>query len=151
MSVTAVHSTPAPDPAIVQNSATGVGARRLAWVFQIVAAAILAMTLPFKYTAAPETVELFARLGAGDAGRLGSAFMETIAVAMLLTPRFAALGGLLTLGIMGGAIFSHLTVLGIVWDGDASLFTMAVIAFASAAVVSWIRRRELPVVGKRLG
>jgi hypothetical protein len=124
-------------------------ASKFVWIAQIVAAAILAMTLPFKFSGAEETVRLFDALGAGAAGRIGSAVVETIAVLMLLTPRLAALGGLLTLGIMSGAILSHFFILGIVWDGDASLFTMAVIAFVAAAVVVWQRRRELPIIGSR--
>ncbi|MEM8709557.1 MAG: DoxX family protein [Planctomycetota bacterium] len=124
-------------------------AHKLVWIAQIVAAAILAMTLPFKFSGAEETVRLFDALGAGAPGRIGSAVMETIAVLMLLTPRLAALGGLLTVGIMGGAILSHIFVLGIVWDGDASLFAMAVIAFVAGATVAWLRRRELPIVGSR--
>ncbi|MEM1449175.1 MAG: DoxX family protein [Planctomycetota bacterium] len=125
-------------------------APRLVWVFQILAAAILGMTLPFKFTAAPETVALFDALGAGAAGRLGTAVLETFAVVMLLTPRLAAIGGALTVGLMSGAIFSHLTVLGIVWDGDASLFTMAVVGLLAGTAVAWLRRRELPIVGPRL-
>lgn len=119
------------------------------WIAQLVAAAILAMTLPFKFSGAEETVRLFDTLGAGSAGRIGSAIMETLAVVMLLTPQLAALGGLLTLGLMSGAILSHIFVLGIFWDGDAQLFAMAVIAFAAAAAVVLLRRRELPIIGSR--
>lgn len=139
-------------PAAPSPSAAAASARppRAVWIFQLVAAAILAVTLPFKFTAAPETVALFDALGAGAVGRLGTAVLETIAVVMLLTPQFAALGGVLTVGLMGGAILGHLTVLGIVWDGDASLFVMAVTAFVAGAAVVWLRRRELPIVGERL-
>ncbi|MEM9382087.1 MAG: DoxX family protein [Planctomycetota bacterium] len=128
---------------------TPAGAPRFVWAFQVLAAGILGMTLPFKFTAAPETVALFDALGAGAAGRLGTAVLETIAVVLLLTPRLAAVGGALTVGLLSGAIFSHLTVLGIFWDGDASLFTMAVVGFLAGAAVAWIRRRELPLVGRR--
>jgi hypothetical protein len=51
---------------------------------------------------------------------------------------------------MSGAILSHLAILGIVWDGDASLFTMALVAFAAGGAVAWLRRRELPLVRPRL-
>lgn len=81
---------------------TGLGrsSRIAAWAMQLVAAAILASTLPFKYTAAEETVRLFDALGAGAAGRLGTAVMETIAVLLLLLPRTAAVGAALTVGLM---------------------------------------------------
>ena len=107
------------------------------------------MTLPFKFSGAEESVRLFDTLGAGAAGRLGTAVMETIAVLMLLTPAFAALGGLLTVGLMAGAILGHFFVLWIFWYGDASLFTSAVVAFAAGATVAWMRRRQLPVLGSR--
>jgi len=135
-----------PDTARLQGRA-----RIAAWAMQLVAVAILAMTLPFKYTAAEETVRLFDTLGAGAAGRLGTAVMETLAVALLLVPRTAAVGAALTVGLMTGAILSHVLVLGIVWDGDASLFTMAVVAYAAGLGALWLRRRELPLLGPRLG
>ena len=110
---------------------------------------ILAITLPYKFSGAEETVRLFDALGAGAVGMYGTAILETVAVALLLTPRLAVLGGALTVGLLSGAVFSHLTVLGILWDGDASLFTMAVVGLASGLVVTWLRRRQLPVVGRR--
>mgnify|MGYP005991511647 CR=1 FL=1 len=122
---------------------------RLVWIPQLVAVGILGMTLPFKFSAAPESVQLFEALGAGAAGRIGTAVMESIAVLMLLIPALAGLGGLLTVGLMSGAIMGHVLVLGIVWDGDASLFASAVTAFVAGAVVVWMRRHELPVIGSR--
>ncbi len=134
-------------------SETEVGAKtgvsKFVWVAQLAVVGILGMTLPFKFSAAPETVKLFDTLGAGAAGRIGSAVMETIAVLMMLVPGLAAVGGVMTMGIMGGAIMSHIFVLGIVWDGDASLFSLAVVAFVAGGVVAWMRRAELPVIGSR--
>ncbi len=123
--------------------------RAASWAFQILAAVILAITLPYKFSGAEETVRLFDALGAGAVGMYGTAILETVAVALLLTPRLAVLGGALTVGLLSGAVFSHLTVLGILWDGDASLFTMAVVGLASGLIVTWLRRRQLPVVGRR--
>lgn len=123
--------------------------RALSWGLQLVAAGILAITLPYKWSGAEETVRLFDTLGAGAAGMYGTALLETVAVALLLTPRLAVLGGALTVGLLSGAVLSHLTVLGVLWDGDASLFTMAVIGLAAGAGVTWLRRRQLPLVGAR--
>ena len=90
---------------------------------QLVAAAILFQTLFFKFSAAPESVYIFTTLGIEPWGRLGSAVAELIAVILLLWPRFAALGALLGLGMMSGAILSHLTKLGIVvQDNGGTLF-----------------------------
>ena len=138
------------------------GLTALTWFAQLVAAGILAQTLYFKFTAAPETVALFEVVGLGTPGRVGTGVVELVAVVLLLIPRTAALGGLLAMGVLSGAIMSHLTKLGISIDpvalGDArleplagpALFGMGVIAFAAAAVVVAIRRREIPILGLKL-
>ncbi len=131
-------------------------ARIASWTAQLVAAGILGQTLFFKFTGAPEAVELFTQLGVEPFGRIGSGLVELLAVVLLLTPRFASLGALVALGTMGGALFSHLTVLGVVFkdqngvgDGGA-LFSMALVTTVAALVIGYVRRRELPVVGSML-
>lgn len=121
------------------------------WTCQIVAAAILFQTLFFKFTAAPESVYIFSTLGLEPWGRIGSGVAELIACVLLLVPRSAAVGALLALGVISGAIASHLTRLGIVvMDDGGLLFGLALVVFACSAVVLWVRRGELPVVGSRL-
>ncbi|HMO66758.1 MAG TPA: DoxX family protein [Verrucomicrobiota bacterium] len=118
---------------------------RLAWTAQLVAAAILAQTLFFKFTAAPESVEIFTRLGAEPWGRVATGFLELVAVGLLLWPRAAPLGALLTLGLMSGAILAHLTRLGIaVQDDGGLLFALALVTWGCAAAVLWLRRVQLP-------
>jgi hypothetical protein len=120
------------------------------WALQLLAAAILAQTLFFKFTAAPESVYIFSTLGAEPWGRIGSGVAELIAVVLLLTPRTITLGALLALGVMSGAIGSHLTKLGIVVQNDGGLlFVLALVVFASAAIVLVLRRREIPLVRDR--
>lgn len=131
------------------NSHLSRSQRLVSWILQIVAVGILASTLPFKYSGADESVRLFEELGAGTAGRLGTAILETIAVVLLLTPRLAVLGGLMVVGLMSGAILGHLTILGIRWDGDVQLFAMAVAALLAGLGVVWLRRHQLPIVGSR--
>ena len=121
------------------------------WLCQLVAAAILFQTLLFKFTAAPESVHIFATLGLEPWGRIGSGVAELIAGVLLLVPGTAALGALLSLGVITGAIAAHLTRLGIVvLDDGGLLFVLALIVFACSALVLWMRRGELPVVGPRL-
>ncbi len=125
--------------------------RRLSWALQIVVAAILAQTLYFKFTAAPESVHIFSTLGLEPAGRIGSGITELVAAVLLLVPATAALGALLALGVIAGAIASHLGPLGIEVLGDGGLlFGLACVVFVSSAAVLWLRRRELPIVGARL-
>lgn len=124
-------------------------ASALAWIAALVAAAILGQTLFFKFTGAPESVWIFETLGAEPWGRLGSGALEAVAVVLLLLPGTAALGGVLTVGLMAGAIGSHLTVLGIEVQGDGGLlFALACIALTCGAIVALLRRRTLPVVGR---
>ncbi|MFN0068910.1 MAG: DoxX family protein [Limisphaerales bacterium] len=118
--------------------------RGVSWLSQLVAAAILAQTLFFKFTAAPESVFIFTRLGAEPWGRLASGVVELVAVVLLLVPRTAALGALLALGVMSGAILAHLTRLGIEVEGDGGLlFALALVTWTCAAAVLWLRRGEL--------
>lgn len=118
------------------------------WLCQLTAAAILGQTLFFKFTGAPESRYIFATLGVEPWGRIGTGVLELVAVALLLFPRTPAVGAVLAMGLMGGAIMSHLTRLGIEVQGDHGLlFTLAVVTLVAAGIVALLRRRELPVVG----
>ena len=118
------------------------------WVLQLIAAAILAQTLFFKFSGAAESKFIFTTLGAEPWGRVATGCAELVAVVLLLAPRTITLGSLLALGLMTGAIGSHLTKLGIVVQNDGGLlFGLALAVFACSAVVLVLRRREIPVLG----
>ncbi len=119
----------------------------LSWVAQLVAAFILLQTLYFKFTGAPESIYIFTTLGIEPWGRIGSGVVELIAAVMLLIPATAGIGAVLALGVMGGAIFSHLTRLGIVVQGDGGLlFVLALTVTGCSLLVAWLRRESIPVV-----
>ena len=121
------------------------------WVLQILTAGILFQTLFFKFTGAEESVYIFRTIGAEPWGRIGSGIVELIATILVLIPATSSLGALLSLGVISGAIVSHLTLLGIVVKDDGGLlFGLAVIVFAASVGVLIIRRHELPVVGTRI-
>jgi hypothetical protein len=125
--------------------------RAVSWVLQLVAAAILLQTLFFKFTGAPESVYIFTKLGAEPVGRIGSGVLELIAAVLLLVPATITVGAILALGVIAGAILSHLTVLGIEVQGDGGLlFGLALVVFVACAVVLALRRREIPWLGGRL-
>jgi hypothetical protein len=135
----------------MRADATSRGALALSWACQLVAAAILGQTLFFKFSAASESVHVFATLGVEPWGRLLAGTLELVAVVLLLVPRWAGLGAVLAVGLMLGALGAHLTVLGIAVQGDGGLlFALALITLACAATVAIIRRRTLPIVGPRL-
>ena len=123
----------------------------LSWVLRIMGAIILLQTLFFKFTAAPESVYIFTKVGAEPWGRIGSGVVELIAALLILTPRFTWLGSLLAMGVMAGAILSHLTVLGIEVQGDKGLlFALALIVFVCSTANLLLHRSEIPVIGRRL-
>ena len=123
----------------------------VSWLCQITAAVVLGQTLFFKFTAAPESVYIFTKVGMEPYGRIGSGVIELIAAILLLTPRHRWAGALLAIGMMAGAIFSHLTVLGIDVLGDHGLlFGLGLIVFFASLMVLIINRRAIPVLGARL-
>jgi hypothetical protein len=116
-----------------------------------VAAVILSQTLFFKFTGAEESIYIFTKVGLEPWGRYGSGAAELIATILLLTPRFAWAGALLALGVISGALVSHLTVLGIVVQNDGGLlFGLAVTVFVTCAVTAFLHRRQIPIVSQLL-
>src|SRR5436190_21795231 len=98
----------------------------IAWICRVAAAVILLQTLFFKFTAAPESVYIFSNIGLEPWGRIGSGVAELIAAVLILIPPTTWLGAGLALAVMLGAIFSHLTLLGIaVMDDGGVVFGLA--------------------------
>lgn len=123
----------------------------LSWPLQIGVAAILAQTLYFKFTAADESVYIFTQLGLEPYGRIGSGIVELIASILLLVPATANAGAVLALGVISGALVSHLTKLGIVVRDDGGLlFALAIAVWIGSALILIVRRRQLPIIGSRL-
>lgn len=123
----------------------------VSWICRLVAAAILLQTLYFKFTGAPESVYIFTKVGLEPWGRIGSGVVELIAAVLILWPGLSWLGAGLALGVIGGAIMSHLTVLGVVVMNDGGLlFILAVIVAVCSAAVLWIHRHAVPLIGARL-
>ena len=134
------------------------------WACRIVAAIILLQTLFFKFTAAPESIYIFTKLGIfvhssfppASVGavevstRIGSGIMELIGAVLLLTPRFVWAGTVLAMAATGGAIVSHVTFLGIEEQGDKGLlFFLAIAVFVTSAIALFLHRTQIPVLGKR--
>jgi uncharacterized membrane protein YphA (DoxX/SURF4 family) len=117
---------------------------------RFIAAFIMLQTLYFKFTAAPESVYIFETLGLEPVGRIGSGIVELIASILLLIPKTVWAGTLLALGIISGAILSHLTKLGIEVQGDGGfLFILALVVFVSSAIVLWHHRKAIPIIGAK--
>lgn len=113
-------------------------------ILRLIAAVILLQTLYFKFSGAEESIWIFQQLGAEPWGRIGSGVMELVCSILLLLPGTAWLGALGGLGVISGAILSHLFVLGINVQGDGGLlFGLALIVFVCCAATLWIERAHL--------
>ena len=113
-------------------------------ISSVIAALILLQTLFFKFTAAPESVYIFSELGMEPYGRIGTGILELIVAGLLLVKRTSLTGGILGLGIISGAILSHLFVLGIeVQDDGGLLFGMAVLVFILLAINLILQKQKL--------
>ena len=120
-------------------------------IIRIVIAVILIQTLRFKFTAHPDSVYIFTEVGLEPYGRIAIGILELIAAILILIPKTVWLGAALTLGIISGAIMMHLTQLGIEINGDGgTLFYMALLLFILSALILWINRKNIPIVGKKL-
>lgn len=121
----------------------------LLWILRLVPAIILLQTLYFKFTAHPQSVKLFTTIGLEPYGRIGTGVLEGIAAILILIPRFTGYGALLGLMMMTGALYFHLTKLGIYFDGDPVLFIYALITFACCAILILLNKHQLEQALKR--
>jgi hypothetical protein len=122
----------------------------VSWAAQVIVAIILAQTLFFKFTYAPETQQIFEGRG-GRPAATAVGLIELACVFLLLIPRTSAAGALLSLIVIGGAIFTHLFSLGIeivdpaTGRGDGGLlFGLAVGVACGSIVILALRWRQLP-------
>ncbi len=113
------------------------------WILRLVPAIILLQTLYFKFSAQPESVRLFTQIGMEPYGRIGTGILELIAAILLLIPAYTGYGAILGMIMMTGALYFHLTKIGIYFGGDPLLFTYAVITFVCCAILVFIYKGEL--------
>lgn len=119
------------------------GQRIIFWITRLAAALIMLQTLYFKFTGQPESIYIFSVLGIEPWGRYGSGIVELIASILILVPATSWIGAFLGLGVMLGAIVSHLTVLGIEVQGDGGyLFILALVVAACCLTIVYITRHD---------
>jgi hypothetical protein len=118
--------------------------KTLHWIIKLVPAIILLQTLYFKFSAAPESVALFTKIGLEPYGRVGIGVVELIAAILILIPRTTVYGAILGLGLMFGALKYHLTDLGIEVGGDGGkVFYLAVVTAIFCVLLIIIHRKEI--------
>jgi putative oxidoreductase len=117
----------------------------LSWTCCLIAAGIMLQTLFFKFTAAPESVYIFRRMGTEPWMRWVQGIWELLASIGLLWPSLRWAGGVLTTGAMAAAILSHVTWLGYSVQGDHGLlFGMAWVTFVCGVTVMLMYRHHIP-------
>ena len=117
----------------------------ISWILQIIVVAILAPAVYYKFTAHPDTIEVFTGLGMEPGGRLLIGTLELATIIMLIIPHSIGWGALLGWGVMSGAIIAHATKLG--FSGPAfSLGMSAILVWACCLFILFIRREEIEFI-----
>ncbi len=126
--------------------------RLLPWPPALFIAWVFLWYLQYKFTGHPGSVYLFDTLtkwlgfeGYEAVMRIGTGTMELIASLLILYPRTQAIGGLISTGIMTGAIFFHVvSPLGIdPYSDGADLFKKACAVWVLGLFVAYLRRDDL--------
>lgn len=122
---------------------------RLIFALRFIIAIILIQTLRFKFLGHPDSVFIFSEVGMEPYGRIGIGILELIAGILILIPKTVWIGAGLTLGVISGAVFMHLTLLGIEVNGDGGLlFYTAIITWLLSAIVLWFYRKGIPIINR---
>lgn len=116
----------------------------LQWVLRLIAAIIMLQTLYFKFSGAEESVYIFTQMGIEPWGRYATGIAELIASILILYKPLTAFGSLMAVGIMSGALVSHILVLGVVVkDDNGLLFSYALIVWLASVILAWLNRAQL--------
>lgn len=122
---------------------------KIEFSLRLITSIILIQSLYFKFTGHAEAVHIFSTLEVEPWGRIVLGCVELIVGISLLLPKTKFLGAMGAIGLMTGAIGTHLfTPVGIVvkWQGNSDngqLFGMAIIAFISSIVSFFIQKKTL--------
>lgn len=128
-----------------------LGKNNLIWLLRLISAGILLQTLYFKFTGAPESIYIFSTLGVEPFGRYFAGFSELIASVMLLIPGLSLLGAAMSIGIMFGALLSHILILGVVVQNDGGLlFGLACVVLFACLILVYLERSQVPIWIRRV-
>ncbi|MCF6223400.1 MAG: DoxX family protein [Flavobacteriaceae bacterium] len=113
-------------------------------ICSLIAAMLLIQTLYYKFMAAPESVYIFSTLRIEPFGRIGIGLLELIATWLLLFRKTSLVGAVFGLGIIIGAIFAHIFILGIEVQNDGGkLFGMAIVILVLCSTVVILQKEKL--------
>lgn len=114
------------------------------WILRLIIAIIYAQTLYFKFSSHPESVYIFTKMGLEPYGRIGLGLVEFITACLLIMPKTKLYGLVLSLGVISGAVISHLTVLGIEINNDGgTLFFLSLTVWIISAFQFLVYRAQM--------
>ena len=114
---------------------TGKTMNIVLWLLQIAAAGMFVMVGFLKLSGNEQMVGLFTAIGLGQWFRYLTGALEVAGAILLLIPRTSGLGALMLVGVMIGAVMTHLFVV-----GGSPL--MAIILLGVTSFVAWERRQQ---------
>jgi putative oxidoreductase len=113
----------------------GKGKNAVLWVVQVLGAAMFLMSGLMKLSGSEQMVQMFEAIGVGQWFRYVTGLIEFFSAVLLLVPALSAVGALLLIPTMIGAILTHLFIVG----GSPAMPVALLIAMAVVAWGRWDR------------
>jgi uncharacterized membrane protein YphA (DoxX/SURF4 family) len=107
-----------------------------AWLVRVLVALIFIMAAYGKLTSAPAMVGLFEIINIGQWFRYVTGILELMAAIFLLIPALTIFGALLIVGIMAGAVATHLFIIG-------GSFTLPLALLLTSMLELYLSRRQI--------
>ncbi|HSZ72842.1 MAG TPA: DoxX family protein [Cytophagaceae bacterium] len=122
-------------------------------ILKVLVTIIVGQTLFFKFSGADESVYIFSTLGIEPWGRIALGTLELLSIILLWIPQTYVYALVLLLGMMFGAVASHVMILGIeIMDDHGELFVLALITLFSTVVLLFLQRMEVrALIAKLIG
>jgi uncharacterized membrane protein YphA (DoxX/SURF4 family) len=125
------------------------------YALRYIPAIILLQTLFFKFSGAEVSVYIFKSVDdfmqwtavMEPYGRIFTGIIELVAGLLLLWPKQSHWGAFLSMGVIFGALMTHLVILGIDVKGDhGKVFYLGLLTFICNVIVVYQNRKSLPIL-----
>ena len=118
---------------------------------RITVAIIYIQTLYFKFTAHPDSVYIFTKMGVEPFGRISLGVIELIISICILIPKTKYAAIVMSIVIVLGALMSHIFILGIIVNGDNGLlFSLACLIFLLSIILFIYHYEEIKLKANRI-
>jgi uncharacterized membrane protein YphA (DoxX/SURF4 family) len=120
-------------------------------LLRITVAIIYIQTLYFKFTAHPDSVYIFTKMGVEPFGRISLGVIELIISIGILIPKTKYAAIVMSIAIVLGALMSHIFILGIIVNGDNGLlFSLACLIFLLSILLFIYHYNEIKLKANRI-